>query len=148
MPSYRVDGNDVLAVLAVTRKALAHAREGSGPSFIEAITCRMGPHTTSDDPSRYRSDTDMAQWRARDPLERMRLFLTSRGFLDDEGAAEIAAAADDVANGVRRATIGFTDPPSSALFDHVYTGPHPLIEHERAQHQEYLASFDDQEAMS
>lgn len=148
IPSYRVDGNDVLAVLAVTRKALAHAREGSGPTFIEAITCRMGPHTTSDDPSRYRSDTDMAQWRARDPIERMRLFLTSRGLLDDKVATEIASAADEVASVLRRNTIGFTDPPPSALFDHVYTGPHPLIDHERAQHQEYLASFDNQEVVS
>ncbi|MDI9918304.1 pyruvate dehydrogenase (acetyl-transferring) E1 component subunit alpha [Rhodococcus sp. IEGM 1379] len=148
IPSCRVDGNDVLAVLAVTRAALAHVREGSGPTFIEAITCRMGPHTTSDDPSRYRSDTDMAEWRRRDPIERMRAFLERRGILDETADAEISTAAEDVAARLRHATIETPDPPPSALFEHVYAGPHPLIDFERERHREYLASFDDQEAMS
>ncbi|MFF9561349.1 thiamine pyrophosphate-dependent enzyme, partial [Streptomyces albus] len=141
-PAIRVDGNDALAVLAVTRWALNRAREGSGPTFIEAITCRMGPHTTSDDPSRYRADTDMSEWRNRDPLERVRLLLEQRGLLGEKELTTISAAADDVAAGLRRATIALADPPPSALFDHVYVEAHPLIDAERAEHRAYLGSME------
>ena len=71
MPGIRVDGNDVLAVLAATRIALDRARRGDGPTFIEAVTYRLGPHTTADDPKRYRTDDELAEWRARDPLTRV-----------------------------------------------------------------------------
>lgn len=142
IPAIRVDGNDVLAVLAVTRWALNRAREGSGPTFVEAITCRMGPHTTSDDPSRYRADTDMSEWRNRDPLERVRLLLEQRGLLGEKELTTIAAAADDVAAGLRRATIALADPPPSALFDHVYVEAHPLIDAEREEHRAYLGSME------
>ena len=142
IPAIRVDGNDVLAVLAVTRSALYRAREGSGPTFIEAITCRMGPHTTSDDPSRYRTDTDMSEWKSRDPLERMRLLLGRRDLLGENELSTIAAAADDVAAGLRRATIALADPPPSALFDHVYAEAHPLIDAEREEHRAYLRSLE------
>ena len=70
MPGVRVDGNDVLAVLAATRIALDRARRGEGPTFIEAVTYRLGPHTTADDPKRYRTDDELAEWRTRDPITR------------------------------------------------------------------------------
>jgi pyruvate dehydrogenase E1 component alpha subunit len=74
-PGVRVDGNDVLASYAVTRKALDDARSGQGPTLIEAFTYRMGAHTTSDDPTRYRLASDLEAWKLKDPLERMKSFL-------------------------------------------------------------------------
>lgn len=78
MTGARVDGNDVFAVLAATRDALARARAGEGPSLIEAVTYRVNPHTTADDPSRYRSDEEVADWEQRDPIARLRRYLESR----------------------------------------------------------------------
>jgi 2-oxoisovalerate dehydrogenase E1 component alpha subunit len=75
-PGVRVDGNDVLAVLAVTRAALARARAGEGPTLIEAFTYRMGAHTTSDDPSRYRLAQELEEWKLKDPIERVKSYLT------------------------------------------------------------------------
>ena len=75
----RVDGNDVLACHAVTTAALQQARDGGGPMLVEAFTYRMGAHTTSDDPSRYRSDDEVASWKAKDPIERVRAYLDSAG---------------------------------------------------------------------
>ena len=81
-PGVRVDGNDVLAVLAVTRAALAAAREGQGPTFIEAFTYRMGAHTTSDDPTRYRLASELEEWKLRDPIARLKAYLSRSGIAD------------------------------------------------------------------
>ena len=71
IPSLRVDGNDVLAVMAATRLALDRARRGGGPTFIEAVSYRMGPHTTADDPTRYRDANELEDWAAKDPISRL-----------------------------------------------------------------------------
>lgn len=128
MPAVRVDGNDVLAVLAVTREATHRARTGGGPTFIEAMTYRMGPHTTSDDPSKYRADAERDVWAARDPLDRLDRLLRREGILTAAVDAEIAAAADDVAARLRAATIDAEDPLPSTLLDHVYAEPHRLVD--------------------
>src|SRR5919197_2292621 len=94
MPGVRVDGNDVLAVYAVTRDAAERARGGGGPTLIEAFTYRIGAHTTSDDASRYRDDAAVEAWRARDPIERYRRWLVSAGHADDAFAAECERDAD------------------------------------------------------
>lgn len=145
MPAIRVDGNDVLGVLAVTRQATARAREGGGPSFIEAITYRMGPHTTSDDPTRYRSTAETDAWKVRDPIDRIRRLLEHEGRFDDAFAAKVQAKADDVAARLRAGTIGAPDPGPLELFDHVYSTDHPLIAEEREQYAAYLAGFADRE---
>ena len=75
-PGVRVDGNDVLAVHAVTTAALDRARSGNGPTLIEAYTYRMGAHTTSDDPTKYRLADELEHWRLKDPIERVRAYLT------------------------------------------------------------------------
>jgi len=77
IPAMRVDGNDVLAVMAATRRALERARNGGGPTFIEAVTYRMGPHTTADDPTRYRSAEEVEAWRAKDPIDRVEAHLAA-----------------------------------------------------------------------
>lgn len=104
VPGVRVDGNDALAVYAVVRAAVERARDGGGPTLVEAVTYRMGAHSTSDDPARYRLDVEVAAWAAKDPLDRFRRHLARLGLvsgpsdaaLDESIAAEIAAAIDEV----------------------------------------------------
>ena len=92
-PGLRVDGNDVLACLAVTRKALQAAREGQGPTLIEAFTYRMGAHTTTDDPTRYRLASELETWKLRDPIERVKAYLVRGGLAEPEFFAEVDAEA-------------------------------------------------------
>ncbi|WP_245569721.1 pyruvate dehydrogenase (acetyl-transferring) E1 component subunit alpha [Gordonia shandongensis] len=143
MPTIRVDGNDVLAVLAVTRAALELAREGGGPTFIEAVTYRRGPHTTSDDPTRYRTADDDADWIRRDPIERIRLLLEAHDALSDDDIAQIGRRADEAAAGLRAGCLAHADPPALSLFDDVYAEPHSLIDAERTEYAAYLETFDD-----
>ncbi len=141
IPSMRVDGNDVLACLAAMRWATDHARSGRGPAFLEAVTYRMGPHTTSDDPSRYRDDDELARWGARDPIARVEALLRASGEFSDEFAAEVAADADRWAADVRSATLTATSPQPLEIFDHVYAEPHAGLDRERADFTEYLNGF-------
>ena len=140
IPGVQVDGNDVLAVLAVTRWALQRARDGDGPTFIEASTYRIGPHTTSDDPTRYRTSAEMDEWQAKDPLDRVRLLLHNDGAL--EGVQQIEARADEVAAALRKGCLETADPPPPSLFDAVYAGPHPHIDEERVEFASYLAGYE------
>ena len=142
IPAYQVDGNDVLAVLAVTRHALDRARAGHGPTLIEAVTYRMGPHTTSDDPSRYRSAEEEEAWRAKDPLMRVRTLLEAEGDYDDAFAADVTATADTTAAELRRGCLGTVEPEPLSLFDNVYAEPHSVVNQERADFARYLAEFE------
>jgi len=144
IPGIQVDGNDVLAVLAATRLALARAYGGHGPTLIEAVTYRMGPHTTSDDPTRYRSHAEEEQWRIKDPLARLHALLQVEGLLDERFDEEVAARADAAAAALRQGCLAMPDPGPEALFSQVYADPHPLLEEERADHEEYLAGFDEE----
>ncbi|WP_245570345.1 thiamine pyrophosphate-dependent dehydrogenase E1 component subunit alpha [Microbacterium luticocti] len=140
--SVRVDGNDVLASYAVTRRALDQARSGAGPRAIEAVTYRMGAHTTSDDPTKYRTSDEEASWARRDPIARMRAYLRTRGASDaffDEVDATASAAADDV----RERTTALGPISTDVMFDHVYSEPHPLIEREKQWLADYEASFEE-----
>ncbi|MDA4890892.1 MULTISPECIES: thiamine pyrophosphate-dependent dehydrogenase E1 component subunit alpha [Microbacterium] len=141
MPSMRVDGNDVLASYAVTRHALEGARSGGGPRAIEAVTYRMGAHTTSDDPTKYRGDAEEAEWARRDPITRMRAYLESRGAasaLFEDVEAEAASAAEDL----RARTVALPPPDPAMVFEHIYSEPHPLVDEQRAWRAQYEASFD------
>ena len=143
IPGVRVDGNDVLAVTAVTRAALDRARRGEGPTFVEAVTYRRGPHTTSDDPSRYVDPAVAAAWEAKDPLLRVERYLRARGHLDDALAARITERADAAAAEMRRGCLGLTAPPPLSVFDHVYTSPTSWLERQRSQYAAYLAMFEE-----
>ncbi len=138
IPGVQVDGNDVLAVLAVTRQAVARARAGGGPSFIEAITYRMGPHTTADDPTRYRSAAETELWRRRDPIDRIRRLLEREGLWDSDFEREVRERSDEVGARLRTATITMPDPEPKDLFEHVYATPHSLVERERREYTAYL----------
>ena len=145
-PGVRVDGNDVLACYAVTRQAMRAAREGEGPTLIEAFTYRMGAHTTTDDPTRYRSATEVETWRLRDPIERVRAYLARTGEADTAFFEEVEAEADKLAVTVRAECLALPDPPPLSLFDHVYAGSHGIIDAERARYAEYLQGFEEQGA--
>ncbi|WP_018135496.1 pyruvate dehydrogenase (acetyl-transferring) E1 component subunit alpha [Acaricomes phytoseiuli] len=141
IPSLRVDGNDVLAVLAATRLAADRARKGAGPTFIEAVTYRTGPHTTADDPMRYRDARELEAWAEQDPILRLERYLTSAGLLDDTVEADHQRAADDVTQGLRQACLGMVEPAPETLFEHVYSTPHSALARQQEQYRSYLAGF-------
>jgi pyruvate dehydrogenase E1 component alpha subunit len=140
-PGVRVDGNDVLAVLAVTRHHLEQARAGHGPSLIEAFTYRMGAHTTSDDPTRYRLASDLETWKLKDPIERVRSFLWRQQLADQSFFDGVEAEAETLAVRLREGCRSMPDPDPDAMFDKVYAEPHPLVAQEQAELAEYLAGF-------
>jgi 2-oxoisovalerate dehydrogenase E1 component alpha subunit len=144
-PGVRVDGNDVLAVHAVTRAALDRARQGGGPTLVEAFTYRMGAHTTSDDPTRYRASAEVEVWRERDPIARLRAHLLAESLADDDFFAALDDESDRLAVRVREGCLAMPDPQPSAMFDHVYAHEHPLITEERREFEAYRASFADVE---
>jgi 2-oxoisovalerate dehydrogenase E1 component alpha subunit len=141
----RVDGNDVFACLAVTRAALDYTRSGNGPMLIEAFTYRMGAHTTSDDPTRYRANDELELWRARDPILRLRRYMDKGDLADGEFYATVDKEADDLAAHIRAACLAMPDPDPLSMFDFVYTEPHHQVEAEREALTEYLGGFADTE---
>jgi 2-oxoisovalerate dehydrogenase E1 component alpha subunit len=120
VPGVRVDGNDLFAVVAVVRQAIARAEAGEGPTLIEALTYRMGGHSTSDDPDRYRGDEQLRPWQARDPLERVRHYMESKKAWDDDKEQALMSEIDaNFKNCV--AVAEATAPPSlESMFDDVY----------------------------
>ena len=142
-PGVRVDGNDVLAVLAVTRAALQAARDGGGPTLIEAYTYRMGAHTTSDDPTRYRIASEVDAWKLKDPVERVKAYLSRNGLADAGFFAAVEHESDELAARLREGCLSMPDPEPLSLFEHVYAERHPLLEEEREQFARYLASFEE-----
>ncbi|MET9952270.1 pyruvate dehydrogenase (acetyl-transferring) E1 component subunit alpha [Streptomyces sp. NPDC006339] len=145
-PGVRVDGNDVLACLAVTRSALERARRGEGPTLIEAFTYRMGAHTTSDDPTRYRRDAEREAWEAKDPILRVKAYLEREGLADTAFFEELEAESEALGKHVREVVRAMPVPEHMAIFDNVYADGHALVDEERAQFAAYQASFADGEA--
>jgi 2-oxoisovalerate dehydrogenase E1 component alpha subunit len=144
IPSLRVDGNDALAVMAAMRVALERARSGGGATFIEAVTYRMGPHTTSDDPSRYEDLGDREEWSAKDPITRFELYLDALGLLTDSVRVRVKAAADDAAKRFRAACIALQDPAPMSVFDNVYAEPHSGLERQKREFAAYLSYIEGQ----
>jgi 2-oxoisovalerate dehydrogenase E1 component alpha subunit len=119
-PGVRVDGNDVLAVYKVSREAVARAREERIPTLIEAVTYRIGAHSTADDATRYRDREDVDAWQAFDPVERFRGLLESEGLLDQEFVDGVQADAKAEAARVRAGIQGAPPRPLEGFFDHVF----------------------------
>jgi len=143
----QIDGNDPLAAYAVGHRFLREARTGGGPSYIEALTYRIGAHTTSDDPTRYRNEGELAEWQARDPLARLEAYLRTFG-VDDEFFDEVRAKADAQAKRVRDELLAKPAPDPDTMFAHVYGDEHPRIEEQRAWLARYEASFQDEGSAS
>jgi len=137
----QIDGNDVLASYAVTRTAMDEARAGTGPRFIEALTYRMGAHTTSDDPTKYRDNAELDFWTHHDPISRYELYLRAKGAGDDF-FADVKQEGEDAAADIRKRTLALGAPESSAMFAHVYSEPHALMEEQAAWLAQYEASFE------
>ncbi|MFE4543574.1 pyruvate dehydrogenase (acetyl-transferring) E1 component subunit alpha [Arthrobacter sp. NPDC056727] len=140
-PGIRVDGNDVIAVHAVTEWALEHARQGNGPVLIEAFTYRVGAHTTADDPTKYRESSEEALWREKDPLDRLEKYLRAEGMADDAFFARVAADGDELAAYIRKSTYESDAPDIRTAFANTYVEAHPLVAEELAWFEEYSAGF-------
>ncbi|RZS37797.1 pyruvate dehydrogenase E1 component alpha subunit [Herbihabitans rhizosphaerae] len=140
-PGIRVDGNDVLATLAVSRWALDECRHGNGPILIEAFTYRMDAHTTTDDPTRYRLSDEVETWKLKDPLERVRVHLIRHEMADDAFFEQVQAESDQMAAELRDYCFNMPDPPVRQMFDNVYSEPHPYLEAQRDEYVDYVAGF-------
>jgi len=145
-PGIRVDGNDVIAVHAVTEWALDRARRGESPVLIEAFTYRVGAHTTADDPTKYRGSEEEAQWRAKDPLERLEKYLRAEGLADDAFFEQVKADGDELAAYVRKTTHDLETPDIRQAFANTYAEAHPLVAEELAWFEDYSAGFADEAA--
>ena len=141
-PGVRVDGNDLLAVNAVTEWALARARRGEGPALIEAFTYRMGAHTTSDDPGKYRTAAEEDEWRAKDPIERVRAYLLAAGAIDQAWLGALDAESDALAERLRAGCLELPEPALADSWDLVYAGTPELLRRQREEYLAYEASFE------
>ncbi|HQR26699.1 MAG TPA: pyruvate dehydrogenase (acetyl-transferring) E1 component subunit alpha [Nocardioides sp.] len=141
-PGLRVDGNDVLATYAVTQAALQRARDGQGPTLVEAYTYRMGAHTTTDDPTRYRHSDDVERWKLRDPIARVDSYLHRNGLAGPEFFEAVDAEADELGARLREGCKALPDPTPLSIFDHVYVELPEELAAQREEYAAYLASFE------
>jgi pyruvate dehydrogenase E1 component alpha subunit len=145
-PGVQVDGNDVFACLAVTRRAMQAARDGQGPTLIEAYTYRMGAHTTTDDPTRYRLASELESWKLKDPVERVKAYLVRTGSADAAFFDQVEEEATQMGRRIRKACLEMPDPAPLSMFENVYAEPTALLREEREQYAAYLDSFVPEEA--
>ena len=141
-PGIRIDGNDVLGVFAAVRAAAERARAGDGPYLIEAMTYRMGAHTTSDDPTRYRLESELQAWSSKDPVARYRTWLNGQGILDEAGVSAIDGEVEEAARAMRTKLLSIKPAPAGdVIFGHVYAEPSDGFLEER---EEFEASLEGQ----
>ena len=136
-----VDGNDALAVHAVTADAVARVRAGNGPAFIEAITYRMAGHSTSDDPRRYRDDAEVKEWQTLDPLARLAALLTEQGWIDERFRGALDVEADDLGAETRRACHALPPPTLEDTFRNTLVDETALLSRERTAFTAFKESF-------
>jgi pyruvate dehydrogenase E1 component alpha subunit len=141
IPALRVDGNDVLAVRAASLLAARHIRSGNGPMFLEAVTYRMGPHTTSDDPTRYRDEAELETWRRRCPITRLERHLARLGAAPEELRAEAEHRAEQARTALREAVTALPAPEPESLFENVLTTEHPGLARQREELRAFTASL-------
>lgn len=128
MPTVQVDGNDLFGVYKVSKEAIERARGGGGPSFIEAVTYRLGDHTTADDARRYRDAAEVESWQARDPAIRLKKYLENKGVWNEEKQRELDQAAKENAAKVVEAAFGIDKPSMDDIFDYIYATLTPELE--------------------
>jgi pyruvate dehydrogenase E1 component alpha subunit len=140
-PGIRIDGNDVLGVYAGVQAAAARARQGDGPYLIEAMTYRMGAHTSSDDPTRYRLNSELETWQAKDPIARYQAWLLDQGVIDQGLIGAIAAEAESAAQAMRARLLSLPPPPpGEAIFGKVYSNPPASFLQQREEFEASLES--------
>lgn len=133
VPGVRVDGNDLFAVVAVVRRALERAVTGAGPTLIEALTYRMGGHSTSDDPNRYRASDALEPWTSRDPLGRVRAYLEKHNLWDGGAEERLMAEVDQNFRAAVQTAERTPPPPLESMFDDVYERPPWHLTEQRGQ---------------
>lgn len=139
IPGIQVDGNDIFAMYAVTKEAVDRARSGKGPTLIEAYTYRMGAHTTSDDPTVYRDNSEVDEWKDKDPIDRLRKYMMNKGIWNEELEAEYSEEREKFV----KAT--FEDVEKSGLtsledtFDYVYEKRTPILDAQYEAKKAYYA---------
>lgn len=141
LSSIQIDGNDVLASYAVTKRLLDNARSGGGPAFIEALTYRIGAHTTSDDPTRYRENAELEEWMAKDPIIRFEKYLRSQG-VDQAFFDSVAEEGAQLSLYIRDGVLHMPVPTADAMFAHVYSEEHPVMDAQAKWLERYESSFE------
>ena len=141
-PGIRVDGNDVLATLAVTRWALEECRTGNGPVLIEAFTYRMDAHTTSDDPTRYRLADELELWKLKDPIERLRVNLVRQHRVAQDFFDGIQAESDALAARLRDFCVNMPKPATDRIFSEVYAELSLPLQAQRTEYAAYLSTLE------
>jgi 2-oxoisovalerate dehydrogenase E1 component alpha subunit len=126
----------------VTQAALQRARDGQGPTLVEAYTYRMGAHTTTDDPTRYRMSDDLEHWKLKDPIARLEVYMRRNGLVDDQYFADLKAEADELGHHLREGCKALPDPQPMSVFDHVYTEMTDELAAQRDGYRAYLDSFE------
>jgi pyruvate dehydrogenase E1 component alpha subunit len=140
IPGIQVDGNDVLAVYAAASEALERARVGDGPTLIEAVTYRLGDHTTADDASRYRDHEELGRWQERDPLLRLRRYLERQGLWDDAQDEVLREEAQSWVEGQVERFESMAPPQPGEIFEYMYAELPPNLAEQRAALLEELGS--------
>jgi pyruvate dehydrogenase E1 component alpha subunit/2-oxoisovalerate dehydrogenase E1 component alpha subunit len=133
----QVDGNDILAVTQVTQQAVEKARKGGGPTLIEAVTYRMGSHSSSDDPTRYRDSKEVEEWQRRDPITRFRKYLDSKGLWDEQKEIALKEKFDEEISQAIKVVEAAPPPPRESLLEDVYASLSPRLVEQAA----YLKRF-------
>ena len=134
-PGVQVDGNDVFAVYCAANEALTRAREGKGPTLIECVTYRLGDHTTADDASRYRSREEVEQWKQKDPIERLRIYMEKTGLWSKTYDQEVRSDAKDKVEEAVRETENMPPPDPRDMFRFMF---HELTAELREQMEGFL----------
>ncbi|WP_189929292.1 pyruvate dehydrogenase (acetyl-transferring) E1 component subunit alpha [Streptomyces sulfonofaciens] len=140
MPGRLVDGNDALAVYEVLDSAVRRAREGGGPTLVEAVTYRLDAHTNADDATRYRTDSEVEAWRAHDPIALMERALADRGLMDEEGRAAVREEAEAMAAALRAHLNEDPQLDPMELFTHVFAEQTSQLREQAAQLRAELAA--------
>ncbi len=131
-PGVRVDGNDIFAVYTAVNEAVERARRGEGPTLIEAYTYRLGPHTTADDPTKYREDDEVAAWRERDPIPRVQAYLASRGQWSEDWEHELLEGCTAVVEEAMNEAEAVPEPPPQDMFCYMYAEMTPALKEQEA----------------
>jgi 2-oxoisovalerate dehydrogenase E1 component alpha subunit len=142
LEGYVVDGNDVLAVYALTRQVSDAVRQGGGPALIEAVTYRMGGHSTADDPTRYRTSGEVESWGELDPITRLGRLMETSGWADDAFWDQLTTECEELAIEMRRVCLGIEPASIDQLYACVYAAEPQGLSREREELRTYLDSFE------
>jgi len=138
LPGILVDGNDLFAMYNASKAAVERARNGEGPTLIEAFTYRLGAHTTSDDPTKYREDKEVEEWKKKDPILRLELFLKNKGLIDDKWVENTKAELEKDVTATFEEIEGKSDTEIDDIFKFTYEKMTPQLEEQLSEYKAFL----------